>query len=268
MQPHAVLTRTLAVAAIGLMLASPAGQDARADDAPPTGFAGKLTPLQAPLPIRVRSGYALACDVLARAASDDAEGGAATRRWTSVVERDGGTFYHLAIVTDGLQMSGSAPVDRRGRIGKFDFRGSGAEPGTIDEEAVLRLLSAAAELAYSGTTIDETGQIELPGVDVLLRASLPAAAQFSVRQLSDDRRVGGLTRIDGEDYLVVHNDAAIKALVDGVELGLELDGYFLIHTASGLFADGETFMTASLNDEQVAVGAERVACEFTRHNDG
>lgn len=229
-----------------------------------TVFDGSVEPLSAPVPIRVRSGYALACDIQSRAASTDTAGGAATRRWTSVIERDGATFYHLAVTADGLQMSGSAPVDRRGRIGKMSFTEDEAPLSQDEQTTLARVLGAAVELTYSGTVISKTGDIALPGLDVLLKASLPAAAEFAVRDLTDNRRVGGMTSIDGEDYLFVHNDAAITAAVDGLELGLEFDGYFLIHAASGLFAGAETFMTASLANEQVAVGAEKIVCNFTK----
>ena len=171
------------------------------------------------MPIRVRSGYALACDIQARATSADTERGAATRRWTSVVERDGGTFYHLAITSDGLQMSGSAPVDRHGRIGEMTFAEDNAPLTEQEQTTLARVLAAAAEFAYSGTTISKTGDIALPGLDALLKASLPAAAAVAVSGLVDNRRVGGVTSIDGEDYLFVHNDASITAAVDGVQAG-------------------------------------------------
>ena len=250
---------TLAVMA---QMAPANADEALAADA--TAFDGSIVPLAAAMPIRVRSGYALACDIQARATSADTERGAATRRWTSVVERDGGTFYHLAITSDGLQMSGSAPVDRHGRIGEMTFAEDNAPLTEQEQTTLARVLAAAAEFAYSGTTISKTGDIALPGLDALLKASLPAAAAVAVSGLVDNRRVGGVTSIDGEDYLFVHNDASITAAVDGVKLGLELDGYFLIHAASGLFADAEIFMTATLDDKPVAVGAEKIICGLTK----
>ena len=161
-------------------------------------------------------------------------------------------------------MSGSAPVGRHGRIGKMTFAEDNAPLTEQEQTTLARVLATAAEFTYSGTTISKTGDIILPGLDALLRASLPAAAEVAVSGLVDNRRVGGVTNIDGEDYLFVHNDAAITAAIDGVKLGLELDGYFLIHAASGLFADAETFMTASVDDKQVAAGAEKIICSFTK----
>ena len=263
MPAHFAFARRLGGVALSLALMAQMAP-AVADRARAAAFDSPIVPLAAALPIRVRSGYALACDIRARAASADAERGAAMRRWTSVTERDGGTFYHLAITSDGLQMSGLAPVDRHGRIGKMTFAEDDAPLTEQEQTTLARVLATAAELAYSGTTISKTGDIILPGLDALLKASLPAAAEVAVSGLVDNRRVGGVTTVDGEDYLFVHNDAAITAAVDGVELGLELDGYFLIHAASGLFADAETFMTATLGDAQVAVGAEKIICGLTK----
>ena len=81
MPAHFALARRLGGVALSLALMAQMAP-ANADDvlaAAAAAFDGSIVPLAAAMPIRVRSGYALACDIRARAASADTEGGGPRR---------------------------------------------------------------------------------------------------------------------------------------------------------------------------------------------